>query len=760
MHPTPKRSRARAHARARSLLLFVLAILFPTSSPTLAVPVTNAAVAQKPNGDVISLPYGSGHLNFPTGREFSIDGTLITEPTISGINLWTLATPGTTGYIQVNTSGTPSVQTAATIVTSGLVDTTAIIKGSSDATKGIRFEVDGNTTGTTRVLTPPNYNGTLATLAGTEFLTGKTVNGMSLIVGTAGGTTDTPTETEAPSVVNSFKHIKVGWGGTAGGLTLRTMGATDLTLPTSGIVATVGRGVKTTSDSTVASATTLALGAATGLQYDITGAVTIAAISGIGAGEERVLRFLGAPMLANSASLLLPGGEDIQAAAGGIANILGKGSGVVQVTSYSHAAGGSQVADFDGGSITGLTTFGIRSLTDPFDGRFVVSSASFTAHRSIIFDMPDADRTISLLGGGLFLNGDFSTTGSVLIAGGFGLTLTLTGSTSVTLPTSGTLATLAGSESLTNKKLGSLTSNGFVKTSSGDGTLSVDTTAYLSLAGGTMTGQLVGRTGGTGAGTAPIKLVSGSLNTTPEAGAIEFLTDAFYLTQTTGPTRKSIVLGPSAGPVTIAGPSAARTMTVPDANFTAARTDAANTFTGVQTMTSPVISGHATIEGVTPSGATGTTNLVFSASPTFTGTVTFANATTTGTISSTTGGAPIISTSSASTTPAWLAFDGTGTGGKKWRNQASVRVIGDFGFYNETDALIAFTAAANGDFTLKRNLGVGDITAWGTSAVGVIGIPNGTPPGSSPAGMGQLYVEGGALKYRGSSGTVTTIANP
>ncbi len=40
-------------------------------------------------------------------------------------------------------------------------------------------------------------------------------------------------------------------------------------------------------------------------------------------------------------------------------------------------------------------------------------------------------------------------------------------------------ATLAGSESLTNKKLGSLTSNGFVKTSGGDGTLSVDTNTYL-----------------------------------------------------------------------------------------------------------------------------------------------------------------------------------------------------------------------------------------------------------------------------------------
>jgi hypothetical protein len=49
-------------------------------------------------------------------------------------------------------------------------------------------------------------------------------------------------------------------------------------------------------------------------------------------------------------------------------------------------------------------------------------------------------------------------------------------------------------------------------------------------------------------------------------------------------------------------------------------------------------------------------------------------------------------------------------------------------------------------------------TSAGTSAVGVLGMGNATAPSSSPAGMGQLYVEGGALKYRGSSGTVTTIA--
>jgi hypothetical protein len=56
------------------------------------------------------------------------------------------------------------------------------------------------------------------------------------------------------------------------------------------------------------------------------------------------------------------------------------------------------------------------------------------------------------------------------------------------------------------------------------------------------------------------------------------------------------------------------------------------------------------------------------------------------------------------------------------------------------------------------NVGYG-VTAFGTSAAKVLGIANGTAPTSSPAGMGQLYVEAGALKFRGSSGTITTIAN-
>lgn len=40
----------------------------------------------------------------------------------------------------------------------------------------------------------------------------------------------------------------------------------------------------------------------------------------------------------------------------------------------------------------------------------------------------------------------------------------------------------------------------------------------------------------------------------------------------------------------------------------------------------------------------------------------------------------------------------------------------------------------------------------------VVFIPNATAPTANPVAGGYLYVEAGALKYRGSSGTVTTIA--
>lgn len=57
------------------------------------------------------------------------------------------------------------------------------------------------------------------------------------------------------------------------------------------------------------------------------------------------------------------------------------------------------------------------------------------------------------------------------------------------------------------------------------------------------------------------------------------------------------------------------------------------------------------------------------------------------------------------------------------------------------------------------NVSVGDGASFGGGA-GVVYIKNATTvPTSNPSGGGIIYVQGGALKYRGSSGTVTTIAN-
>jgi hypothetical protein len=59
------------------------------------------------------------------------------------------------------------------------------------------------------------------------------------------------------------------------------------------------------------------------------------------------------------------------------------------------------------------------------------------------------------------------------------------------------------------------------------------------------------------------------------------------------------------------------------------------------------------------------------------------------------------------------------------------------------------------------NIGFGDGSLTPGGGVRVIWIQNATTiPTSNPADGGVLYVEGGALKYRGSSGTVTQLGAP
>jgi hypothetical protein len=128
--------------------------------------------------------------------------------------------------------------------------------------------------------------------------------------------------------------------------------------------------------------------------------------------------------------------------------------------------------------------------------------------------------------------------GNLTTSGAFATTLTSTAATSVTLPTTGTLATLAGTETLTNKTLTSPTL----------------TTPALGVATATTVNKVT--------------------ITAPTTSATLTIADGKTLT-----ANNSIILAGTDG----------KTMTFPATDATIARTDAAQTFTGAQTFSTTIV---------------------------------------------------------------------------------------------------------------------------------------------------------------------------
>ena len=108
----------------------------------------------------------------------------------------------------------------------------------------------------------------------------------------------------------------------------------------------------------------------------------------------------------------------------------------------------------------------------------------------------------------------------------------------------------------------------------------------------------------------------------------------------------------------------------------------------------------------------------------------------------------------------WLDADGANLSGGDYFLIQKNGNSGTVEFNQSSNAAMTFltNSTERARIDSSGNVGVG-VSTFGTSAAKVIGIADGTAPSTSPAGMGQLYVESGALKYRGSSGTVTTLAN-
>jgi hypothetical protein len=101
---------------------------------------------------------------------------------------------------------------------------------------------------------------------------------------------------------------------------------------------------------------------------------------------------------------------------------------------------------------------------------------------------------------------------------------------------------------------------------------------------------------------------------------------------------------------------------------------------------------------------------------------------------------------SASSKYAAAYYQDIGSGAHQWLSSSAAGTNGVTPTMNINMALDAL-----------GNLLVG-LTTAGTTAAKTIQIADGTAPTGNVTG-GQLYVESGALKYRGSSGTITTIAN-
>lgn len=187
-------------------------------------------------------------------------------------------------------------------------------------------------------------------------------------------------------------------------------------------------------------------------------------------------------------------------------------------------------------------------------------------------------------------------------------------------------------------------------------------------------------------------------------------------------------------------------------NFTNLTVSGTLGVTGATTLSSTLaVTGHCTLEGVTSTGATGTGNIVFSASPTFTGTVLGATGQFSAQLSVKSDSNSFRIINSVNTTVGIIGTENAyiGSGGN----------TGDFAVGSNGGSLLLHANNNTPAMTLDGNSkGVGFGTAlFGSSAANVLAIANGTPPASSPSGVGQLYVESGALKYRGSSGTVTTL---
>lgn len=318
-------------------------------------------------------------------------------------------------------------------------DDTALIRSADEVTALGHFKLNFTTPGVHRVYTLPNYDAQVATLAGAEAITGKTVLGLRSSLAAfdlrlASAESLSASRTLTLYVDDADRNVQFGGDVTfadefttigAFPIVLTATGSTELTLPTSGTLATTAQ-VPAISDVAYN---------ATSWNANLDGA------------SKNAIRD-------KFESLLLPPFDDSK-------TLLFNNLDATKLLKIS---------------LAGLTTATTRTLTTPDkDGTFALLD-DIPDVAGIIFTADEAGRQLSL-------SGDVSFFGKFIAAGGFDAVLNFTDVTELTFPTEGTLATRAGEETLTNKTINAANINSAkilsVRSSGSDFDLAIETATVL-----------------------------------------------------------------------------------------------------------------------------------------------------------------------------------------------------------------------------------------------------------------------------------------